>query len=32
MSDKLQCTTCNIQNWGLTGYSKVMARIKCRVA
>jgi hypothetical protein len=25
-------STCNIQNWGLIGYSKVVARIKCRVA
>jgi len=24
-------STCNIQNWGLIGYSGVVARIKCRV-
>ena len=24
--------TCNIQNWGLVGYQRVVARIKCCVA
>jgi len=27
-----QCLTCNIQNWGLIGYSRVVARIKFGVA